>query len=96
MTDAQEMLVVADDARGDRRCSIAPMRSSPCWVGSARRRNRVEVFHPGRSSIAMRKPILIADIAGFWSSPLAPFAHMRFGGFIREDLPDVPSGGWKK
>ena len=30
------------------------------------------------------KPILIADIAGFWRPLLALFAHMRFEGFIRE------------
>jgi uncharacterized protein (TIGR00730 family) len=30
------------------------------------------------------KPILIADIGGFWRPLLALFAHMRFKGFIRE------------
>ncbi|HEY5203783.1 MAG TPA: TIGR00730 family Rossman fold protein [Roseiarcus sp.] len=30
------------------------------------------------------KPILIADIGGFWRPMLALFAHMRFQGFIRE------------
>jgi uncharacterized protein (TIGR00730 family) len=30
------------------------------------------------------KPILIADIAGFWRPLLALFAHMRMEGFIRE------------
>jgi uncharacterized protein (TIGR00730 family) len=30
------------------------------------------------------KPILIADIGGFWRPLLALFAHMRFEGFIRE------------
>jgi hypothetical protein len=30
------------------------------------------------------KPILIADIEGFWRPLLALFAHMRFQGFIRE------------
>lgn len=31
-----------------------------------------------------RKPILLADIGGFWRPLLALFAHMRFKGFIRE------------
>ena len=31
-----------------------------------------------------RKPILIADIGGFWRPLLALFAHMRMEGFIRE------------
>ena len=30
------------------------------------------------------KPILIADIGGFWRPLLALFAHMRIEGFIRE------------
>jgi uncharacterized protein (TIGR00730 family) len=30
------------------------------------------------------KPILIADIGGFWRPLMALFAHMRFEGFIRE------------
>jgi uncharacterized protein (TIGR00730 family) len=31
-----------------------------------------------------KKPILIADIGGFWRPMLALFAHMRLQGFIRE------------
>jgi hypothetical protein len=31
-----------------------------------------------------RKPILIADIGGFWRPLLALIAHMRIEGFIRE------------
>jgi hypothetical protein len=30
------------------------------------------------------KPILIADIGGFWRPLMALFAHMRFEGFIRD------------
>jgi uncharacterized protein (TIGR00730 family) len=30
------------------------------------------------------KPVLIADIGGFWRPLLALLAHMRIGGFIRE------------
>jgi uncharacterized protein (TIGR00730 family) len=32
------------------------------------------------------KPLLIADIAGFWRPMLDLFAHMRNNGFIRPDL----------
>ena len=40
------------------------------------------------------KPILLADIGGFWRPLLALFAHMRIEGFIREgfDLA-LPGGG---
>ena len=33
-----------------------------------------------------RKPVLIADIAGFWRPLLALMAHMRMAGFIREEF----------
>ena len=33
-----------------------------------------------------RKPVLLADIDGFWRPLLALFAHMRNLGFIREDF----------
>jgi hypothetical protein len=33
-----------------------------------------------------RKPILIADIAGFWSPLIDLFAHMRNKGFLRPGL----------
>jgi uncharacterized protein (TIGR00730 family) len=33
-----------------------------------------------------RKPVLIADIGGFWRPLLALFAHMRELGFVREGL----------
>ncbi|HUZ66317.1 MAG TPA: TIGR00730 family Rossman fold protein [Beijerinckiaceae bacterium] len=33
-----------------------------------------------------RKPVLIADIAGFWRPLLALFEHMREKGFIRSDI----------
>ena len=33
-----------------------------------------------------RKPVLIADIGGFWRPLLALFAHMREFGFVREGL----------
>jgi uncharacterized protein (TIGR00730 family) len=32
------------------------------------------------------KPVLIADVAGFWRPLLDLFAHMRNNGFIRRDL----------
>jgi uncharacterized protein (TIGR00730 family) len=32
------------------------------------------------------KPVLIADVAGFWRPLLSLFAHMREKGFIREDI----------
>lgn len=32
-----------------------------------------------------RKPVLIADVGGFWRPLLALFAHMRDSGFIRRD-----------
>ena len=32
------------------------------------------------------KPVLIADIAGFWRPLLSLMAHMRMAGFIREDF----------
>ncbi len=32
-----------------------------------------------------RKPVLIADVAGFWRPLLLLFAHMRDSGFIRQD-----------
>jgi uncharacterized protein (TIGR00730 family) len=32
------------------------------------------------------KPVLIADIAGFWRPLLSLFAHMRENGFIRSDI----------
>jgi uncharacterized protein (TIGR00730 family) len=32
-----------------------------------------------------RKPVLIADVGGFWRPLLALFAHMRDSGFIRTD-----------
>ena len=32
-----------------------------------------------------RKPVLIADVGGFWRPLLALFAHMRDSGFIRQD-----------
>ena len=33
-----------------------------------------------------RKPVLIADIAGFWRPLLSLMAHMRMAEFIREDF----------
>ncbi len=36
-----------------------------------------------------RKPVLIADIAGFWRPLLALMAHMRMAGFIRPEF-DAP------
>ena len=33
-----------------------------------------------------RKPVLLADVDGFWRPLLALFAHMRNLGFIREDF----------
>ena len=32
-----------------------------------------------------RKPVLIADVGGFWRPLLSLFAHMRDSGFIRRD-----------
>ena len=32
------------------------------------------------------KPVLIADVGGFWKPLLSLFAHMRENGFIREEF----------
>jgi predicted Rossmann-fold nucleotide-binding protein len=32
-----------------------------------------------------RKPVLMADVGGFWRPLLSLFAHMRENGFIRQD-----------
>ena len=55
-----------------------------------------------------QKPVLIADIAGFWRPLLALIAHMRMAGFIREefeahylvaekiaDIPDMLKKAWE-
>jgi uncharacterized protein (TIGR00730 family) len=56
-----------------------------------------------------RKPVLIADIAGFWRPLLGLIAHMRMAGFIREefdthylvaeriaDAPDILTKAWER
>jgi len=56
-----------------------------------------------------RKPVLIADIAGFWRPLLALMAHMRMAGFIRPeldarylvaekiaDIPDMLARAWER
>jgi uncharacterized protein (TIGR00730 family) len=56
-----------------------------------------------------RKPVLIADIAGFWRPLMSLIAHMRMAGFVREefdahylvaekvaDVPDILAGAWAR
>ena len=66
-----------------RRCSTAPTPSSPCRAESGTLEELVEQLTWAQLNRHM-KPILIADIGGFWRPLLALFAHMRIEGFIRE------------
>ncbi len=56
-----------------------------------------------------RKPVVIADIAGFWRPLLSLIAHMRMAGFVREefdahylvaekivDVPDILNQAWTR
>ena len=85
LTDAQEMLVVETmharkQAMFDRADAFVAL---PGGVGTLE--ELVEQLTWAQLN-RHAKPILIADIAGFWRPLLALFAHMRFGGFIREDF----------
>jgi uncharacterized protein (TIGR00730 family) len=83
LTDAQEMLVVETmharkQAMFDRADAFVAL---PGGVGTLE--ELVEQLTWAQLN-RHAKPILIADIAGFWRPLLALIAHMRFGGFIRE------------
>jgi len=56
-----------------------------------------------------RKPVVIADIGGFWRPLLSLIAHMRMSGFIRDefdahylvaekiaDIPDILTKAWER
>ncbi|MGH6797155.1 MAG: TIGR00730 family Rossman fold protein [Roseiarcus sp.] len=83
LTAAQEMLVVEDmherkQAMFDRADAFVAL---PGGVGTLE--ELVEQLTWAQLNRHM-KPILIADIGGFWRPLLALFAHMRIEGFIRE------------
>ena len=83
LTAAQEMLVVDDmherkQAMFDRADAFVAL---PGGVGTLE--ELVEQMTWAQLNRHM-KPILIADIGGFWRPLLALIAHMRIEGFIRE------------
>jgi uncharacterized protein (TIGR00730 family) len=83
LTTAQEMLVVADmherkQAMFDRADAFVAL---PGGIGTLE--ELVEQLTWAQLN-RHTKPILIADIGGFWRPLLALLAHMRIEGFIRE------------
>jgi hypothetical protein len=83
LTEVQEMLVVEDmherkQAMFDRADAFVAL---PGGVGTVE--ELVEQLTWAQLN-RHKKPILIADIGGFWRPLLDLFAHMRLQGFIRE------------
>jgi hypothetical protein len=83
LTGAQEMLVV--DSMHERKQAMFDRADAfvalPGGIGTLE--ELVEQLTWAQLNRHM-KPILIADIGGFWRPLLALFAHMRIEGFIRE------------
>jgi len=83
LTDAHEVLVV--DSMHERKQAMFDRADAfvalPGGIGTLE--ELVEQLTWAQLNRHM-KPILIADIGGFWRPLLALFAHMRFEGFIRE------------
>ena len=83
LTEAQEMLVV--DTMHERKQAMFDRADAfvalPGGIGTLE--ELVEQLTWAQLNRHV-KPVLIADIAGFWRPLLALFAHMRLEGFIRE------------